>query len=106
MEHTYTDYLFILDLYNESITLDKLLFHMDGPAGAAPGARARAEQALEDMEKKGLVALTRRSDGPSVRLTAFGHKTANSLADVLADRLVNDWQARGPGYPKNGAAGF
>lgn len=108
MEHGYMDYLFVLELYNESIPLERLLFHVEPDGDAPPAARERAERMLEEMAEKGLVGLEYHGAELMIRLTAYGREVSRQVADLLADRMVDDWRLRqlafGPGGA--GAANF
>lgn len=96
MEHSITDYLFILDLYPEGTTLDTLLFHIEPGGTARPAARAQALQTLAGMEQKGLVALDCQGRTCHVRLTALGRQVSAGIADVMAEKLVKSWRNRPP----------
>lgn len=108
MEHTYADYLFILAIYSEGVTLDKLLFHIEPGGAAAAGTRAQVLATLEEMEARGLVALGRRQDGVHIRLTALGVTVSDKLAGAMAEDMVNDWRGRQLEFapPDGRAAGF
>ena len=94
MEHIYTDYLFILAIYDQSISLDKLLFHVEPGGKVTREARATAKQALQKMQKMGLVRLVDSQEGCYIRLTAFGKTLSDGIAAKMSEDLIHDWKAR------------
>lgn len=102
MEHTYTDFLFILAIYEDGISLDKLLFHIEPGGDITPAARAEAQQVLEQMERRGLVCITGKNAAWHIRLTASGQKVSNRLAGIMADDMVRHWRSRQLAFPAPG----
>ncbi|MDL2293357.1 hypothetical protein LJC60_01855 [Ruminococcaceae bacterium OttesenSCG-928-D13] len=94
MEHATTDYLFILSLYTEPVSLSQLLFHLEPGGRAERTAWLRAKSDLKALEKKNLVVLSARDGAEFVRLTRLGREAADALATAMADELVQDWQVR------------
>ena len=95
MEYGYTDYLFLLALYRENIPLDRLLFQMDRDTEADGEAGDRAKAMLTEMERKNLVFIEDREGDFQVRLTGWGRSVSDSMAERLADKMVDDWNNLG-----------
>ena len=94
MEHIYTDYLFILAIYDQSISLDKLLFHVEPGGKVTHEARANAKRTLQEMQGKGLVRLIDLQEECYVRLTAFGKTLSDRIATKISDDLICNWNAQ------------
>ena len=94
MEHIYTDYLFILAIYDQSISLDKLLFHVEPGGKVTHKARTNAKQTLQKMQKIGLVRLIDSTEECYIRLTAFGKTLSDGMAAKISEDLIQDWKAR------------
>lgn len=92
MEHTTTDYIFVLSLYNDAIPLSKLLFHLEPGGQAGHNAYLQAKADLRMLEKKKLVVLSKQTGTDYVRLTSLGRKASDTVASALADKMVIEWQ--------------
>lgn len=109
MEHryiNYLDYFFVLAIYEEGISLERLLFHIEPGQKAGPDTRSQALKALSEMEATGLVDITCQAGRLSVALTAPGRKLSEELAAILADSMVRGWRAQQVDFPTQKVANY
>lgn len=89
LEHSYTDYLFILAIHSDGMLLDTLLYQMETGGDYDDEARALALDTLKEMEQKGLVRLYRHDSQDYVRLTAFGTRASDHLAQEMEEEMIS-----------------
>lgn len=94
MKQTYIDTLFILAIYTEGITLEKLLFHTQPQGRADDAAREEALEMLIEMEEDGLVKVDCHGADFHISLTDLGQEVSYGLAGVKADNMVNGWRVQ------------
>lgn len=108
MGHTTTDYLYILAIYDESISLDRLLFHTEPGEESSEEARTRAEKTVENLARRGLAYVSLEDGDYRVGLTERGRLLSQNLAEIQANDMVTAWHAKNTempaGYPR--ASGY
>lgn len=94
MAHTNTDYLFVLAIYDEGLSLDELLFYVEPDEDHRPQTYEDAAHELAVLEETGLVHLSHLNGGIHARLTERGLHASNDIARKMSDDIATNWRAR------------